>query len=200
VQAMDPAKVDGLARVLERTATDRQVIVFTHDNRLTQAIRQLSIPATILEVTRRPGSAVQVRPCLDPVAQALQDAGALAADDSVPAEIASRVVPGMCRTALEAALTEAVWRRELRAGRGHSEIDDDLEAARVRLNPLAALALTGDASKGGDVLPRLDAWGRRFADTYRVLNRGAHSAHDGNLRMLIADARDLVAKIRVTLS
>jgi recombinational DNA repair ATPase RecF len=200
VQAMDPAKVDGLARVLERTATDRQVIVFTHDNRLTQAIRQLSIPATILEVTRRPGSAVQVRPCLDPVAQALQDAGALAADDSVPAEIASRVVPGMCRTALEAALTEAVWRRELRAGRGHSEIDDDLEAARVRLNPLAALALTGDASKGGDVLPRLDAWGRRFADTYRVLNRGAHAAHDGNLRMLIADARDLVAKIRVTLS
>ena len=39
VQAMDPAKVDGLARVLERTAADRQVIVFTHDNRLAQAIR-----------------------------------------------------------------------------------------------------------------------------------------------------------------
>src|SRR5258708_39227997 len=47
VQAMDPAKVDGLARVLERTAADRQVIVFTHDNRLAQAVRQLSIPAAI---------------------------------------------------------------------------------------------------------------------------------------------------------
>ena len=34
VQAMDPAKVDGLARVLERAAADRQVMVFTHDNRL----------------------------------------------------------------------------------------------------------------------------------------------------------------------
>jgi energy-coupling factor transporter ATP-binding protein EcfA2 len=33
VQAMDPAKVDGLARVLEKAAADRQVIVFTHDNR-----------------------------------------------------------------------------------------------------------------------------------------------------------------------
>jgi len=37
VQAMDPAKVDGLARVLESTASTRQVIVFTHDNRLAQA-------------------------------------------------------------------------------------------------------------------------------------------------------------------
>jgi energy-coupling factor transporter ATP-binding protein EcfA2 len=196
VQAMDPAKVDGLARVLERTAADRQVIVFTHDNRLAQAIRQLSISATIVEVTRRPGSAVLVRPCLDPPEQALQDARALAADGSVPPEVAARVVPGMCRTAVEAALTEAVWRRELRAGRGHAEIEGDLETARVRLNLLAALALTGDVSKGGDVLSRLNAWGRRFGDTYQALNRGAHAAHDGDLHLLVDDARDLVARIR----
>ena len=44
VQAMDPAKVDGLARVLEKAAADRQVIVFTHDNRLAEAIRQLGCP------------------------------------------------------------------------------------------------------------------------------------------------------------
>ena len=199
VQAMDPAKVDGLARVLERTAAGRQVIVFTHDNRLAQAVRQLSILATILEVTRRPGSAVQVRACLDPAEQALQDAGALAADASVPAEIAARVVPGLCRTAVEAAFTEAVWRRELRAGRGHADIEADLEAASVRLNLLAALALTGDASKGGDVLPRLNTSSRRSADTFRALNKGAHAAHDGDLWLLIADAKDLVAKICATL-
>jgi hypothetical protein len=193
---MDPAKVDGLARVLERTAAGRQVIVFTHDNRLTQAVRQLSIPATILEVTRRPGSAVQVRTSLDPVEQALRDAGALAADDSVPAEVAARVVPGLCRTAVEAAFTEMVWRRELRVGRGHADIDDELAAARARLNPLAALALTGDASKGGDVLSRLNAWGRRFADTYQALNKGAHVAHAGELGLLVGDAKALVAKIR----
>jgi hypothetical protein len=199
VQAMDPAKVDGLARVLEKTAADRQVIVFTHDNRLAQAVRQLSISATILEVTRRPGSAVQVRASLDPVGQALRDAGALAADDSVPPAIAARVVPGLCRTAVEAAFTEAVWRRELRAGRGHADIEDDLEAARIRLTPLAALALTGDASKGREVLPRLNTWGRRFGDTYQALNKGAHVTHDGDLRLLITDARDLVAKIRAAL-
>ena len=200
VQAMDPAKVDGLARVLERTAAGLQVIVFTHDNRLAQAVRQLSIPAAILEVTRRPGSAVLVRTCLDPVEQALRDAGALAADDSVPNGVAARVVPGLCRTAVEAAFTEAVWRRELRAGRGHAEIEEDLEAASTRLNLLASLALTGDKSKGGEVLPRLDAWGHRFADTYKALNKGAHAAHDGDLGLLTGDARRLAGKIRGMLS
>ena len=34
VQAMDPAKVDGLARVLSSVARSRQVVVFTHDDRL----------------------------------------------------------------------------------------------------------------------------------------------------------------------
>ena len=200
VQAMDPAKVDGLARVLEATASGRQVIVFTHDNRLAQAVRHLSVPATILEVTRRPGSAVQIRTSLDPVEQALRDAAALTADPSVPSEVAARVVPVLCRTAVEAAFTEAIWRQQLRAGRRHEEIEDDLEAAHIRLNPLAALALTGEASKGGEVLPKLNAWGHRYADTYRALNRGAHVAHDGDLRLLTADARALVAKIRAVLS
>jgi hypothetical protein len=200
VQAMDPAKVDGLARVLETTAVDRQVIVFTHDNRLAQAVRQLSIPASILEVTRRPGSAVQIRTCLDPAEQALQDARALAADDSLPPQVAARVVPGLCRTAVEAAFTEAIWRQRLRAGRRHDEIEADLEAASVRLNPLAALALTGDAAKGGEVLPKLNSWGHRYADTYRTLNKGAHVAYDGDLHLLTGDAGNLVAKIRATLS
>ncbi len=200
VQAMDPAKVDGLARVLERTAADRQVIIFTHDNRLAQAIRQLSIPATILEVTRRPGSAVQVRVCLDPARQALEDAGALAADDSVPVEIAARVVPGLCRTAVEAAFTEAIWRRQLRAGHAHAKIEADLEAASARLNLLAALALTGDRSKGGEVLSRLNTWGRQFADTFQAINKGAHASHAGDLGLLVGDTRKFVGKIAGSLA
>jgi recombinational DNA repair ATPase RecF len=200
VQAMDPAKVDGLARVLESTASGRQVIVFTHDNRLAQAVRQLSIPASILEVTRRPGSAVQVRTCLDPVEQPLRDARALAADDSLPPEVAARVVPGLCRTAVEAAFTEAIWRQQLRDGRRHDEIEEAIEDARVRLNPLAALALTGAAAKGGAVLPKLNSWSHRYADTYRALNRGTHVAHDGDLRLLTGDAGNLVTKIRAMLT
>jgi hypothetical protein len=100
---------------------------------------------------------VEVREGLDPVGQALRDAGALAAGGSVPSEVAARVVPGLCRTAVEAALTEAVWRRQLQDGRGHAEIEALLEEAGVRLTPLAALALTGDSGRGGDVLPRLSS-------------------------------------------
>jgi hypothetical protein len=74
-------------------------------------------PRPSLEVTRRLGSAVQIRTCLDPAEQALQDARALAADDSLPPEVAARVVPGLCRTAVEAAFTEAIWRQQLRVGR-----------------------------------------------------------------------------------
>ena len=81
----------------------------------------------------------QVRASLDPVEQALQHARTLTRDDSLPPEVAARVVPGLCRTAVEAAFTEAIWRQQLRAGRRHDETEDDLEAARVRLNPLAAL-------------------------------------------------------------
>ena len=50
----------------------------------------------------------------------------------------------------------------------------------MRLTLLAALALTGDAGRGGDVLPRLNSWGRSFADTYQALNHGAHGAHTGD--------------------
>jgi hypothetical protein len=99
-----------------------------------------------------------------------------------------------------AASPAAIWRQQLCAGRRHNEIEDDLEAARLRLTPLAALALTGDATKGGEVLPKLNAWAPRYADTYRALNKGAHVAHDGDLRSLTADARALVARIRAALS
>jgi predicted ATPase len=53
VQSMDPSRVDGLARVLESAAADRQVVVFTHDDRLPEAVRRMGIDATVLEVTRR---------------------------------------------------------------------------------------------------------------------------------------------------
>ena len=195
VQAMDPAKVDGLARVLEQVASDRQVIVFTHDNRLATAIRDLDIDATILEVTRRPGSVVQVRTSLDPVSQPLADAVAVNTDDKVPAKVASRVVPGLCRSAVEAALTRSIWRQQLRSGRTRQDIETDLDAARRRLVSLASLAFFGSSQQGGQVLTRLNREGRPFGDTFQALNKGAHEPYAGDLTQLIADSRRLAAKI-----
>jgi hypothetical protein len=195
VQAMDPAKVDGLARALEQVATERQVIVFTHDNRLASAVTDLKIKATVLEVTRRPGSVVQVRRRLDPAEQALRDASALISDPNVPAGVAARVIPVVCRTAVEGVLAEGVWRRQLIAGRTRGQIEAELEDSR-RLTSLAALAIFGNADEGSRVLPRLNGLGRVLADTFQALNRGAHQPHTGDLAQLIADSRRLIIKVR----
>ena len=78
VQAMDPAKVDGLARVLGDVAADRQVVVFTHDDRLADAVRRLEIPATVWEVQRGERSTVELQRNADPVSRYLDDARAIA--------------------------------------------------------------------------------------------------------------------------
>lgn len=198
VQAMDPAKVDGLAKVLAKVAAHRQVIVFTHDNRLAAAIRDLSIPATVLEVTRQPRSCVTVRECLDAAMQALKDARSLSKDPDIPLAVAQRVVPGLCRTAAEAAFLEAYWRAELRRGRTRAGIEESLtgNGAKLNLRAVAALALFGNIAEANNVPDKLsNQWGRDFADTYRALNKGAHRGHNDELADLIADTRALVGKI-----
>lgn len=93
VQAMDPAKVEGLARILEEVSRSRQVLVFTHDDRLPEAVRRLAIPGRILEVTRRSGSLVDIRPALLPVERQLKDAQDLCADSPLSAALSIRSGP-----------------------------------------------------------------------------------------------------------
>jgi hypothetical protein len=201
VQAMDPAKVEGLARVLSDTARERQVIVFTHDDRLPEAVRRLGLAATILEVTRRPGSVVEVRRALDPPARAIEDARAISADRGVPDEIARRVVGGLCRVALESAFAEAYRRARLCAGDPHQVVEDRLLATSTSLTGRAALALFGDPDRGGEVLTKLNGWGGRWAgDTYQACNKGAHGAYEHDVAALIGDTERLIAKIRANVT
>lgn len=142
VQSMDPARVDGLARVLHESARDRQVVVFTHDDRLPDSIRRLGLPARVLEVTRRPGSVVEIRAAVDPVKRSLEDAHALVRAE-LPEETVRRVVPGLCRIAIEAQCAEIVWRRRLASGARHEDIEAALRDAD-RLVTMTALALFDD--------------------------------------------------------
>ena len=158
VQSMDPARVDGLARALEDTARTRQVIVFTHDERLAEAVRRLNIKSTILSVTRRPKSVVEVRTALDPVRANIEDALALVHTTELPGDVLRRLVPGFCRSALEASFIDVFRRRRLAAGRLHSEVEEELKEAG-KLTPLAALAFFDDKDKGGDVMKRLNQFG-----------------------------------------
>lgn len=101
VQSMDPAKVDGLVEVLREVAMTRQVLVFTHDDRLPEAIRRLGVEATIYEVTRQERSAVTVRETSNPADRYLDDAQAVATAN-IPEEAKCLMVAGFCRSALEA--------------------------------------------------------------------------------------------------
>jgi len=74
VQSMDPARVDGLPRILEAASQDRQVVLFTHDDRLHESVRRLGIAAIAIEITRREGSVVEPRRSKDPVSRYIEDA------------------------------------------------------------------------------------------------------------------------------
>ncbi len=197
VQAMDPVRVDGLARVLHSLAATRQVVVFTHDDRLPTAVRRLQIPATILSVTRRPRSHVELKTSLDPVQAAIEDARAVELSGGLPDEVTRRVVPSLCRQAIEAACLESGRRRLLGIGMGLDECEEKWADA-VRLLPRIAIALYGDADRAGDVYGTLNnKFGRWAADTARACNEMAHSgAPEGtDLKGLINSAESLAKEL-----
>ena len=176
---MDPGKVDGLARVLATVAQERQVVVFTHDERLPESVRRLQIPAHVIEVVRRLGSEVACRAVGDPVTQYLNDAHALLRTDDLPAGAAARAVPLFCRLAMEAACADAFRRRRIGRGEPHSDTGQALNAARSLMAKLA-LALFDDAERTGQVLARINRTDRGWADAVRWANRGAHGAADAS--------------------
>jgi predicted ATPase len=196
VQSMDPARVDGLARVLQGVARERQVIVFTHDDRLPEAVRRLDVAATIIEVTRRGNSVVEPKPAQDPVSRYITDAIALAAShDGMPAQAVRRVVPVICRSAIEAACAEAVRRRRLAAGQPHAEVEaliDGLKGTRQ----FAALALFDDPEKTAEVMARLNAVRHQHADVFRAVNEGAHEIQPVAIFDLVKDAERLARYIQ----
>ncbi|MEU7044718.1 AAA family ATPase [Streptomyces varsoviensis] len=174
VQSMDVQKVEGLATVLSECARHRQVIVFTHDTRLEEAISHLGIEATIRHISREGDSVVTVEERSDPVKQAFRDVRALSYDQHLPQSVADQVIPAMCRFALETACKETA-RRTLRDdhGLGLAAIEERI-AVPERTKQHVALALLGDESK----CPRTAVEGL-YAGGWALineLNKGSHTA------------------------
>ena len=56
----------------------------------------------------------------------------------------------------------------------------------------AALALFDDPDRGGDVLGTINArFGRRAADAFQRVNKGAHHGESGDLRDMVAETAKL---------
>ncbi|MGY1601671.1 AAA family ATPase [Geodermatophilus sp. SYSU D00815] len=204
VQAMDPAKVEGLAEVLFEVAKTRQVVVFTHDDRLPAAVRRQAqhadqdrAPVTIWQVVRREGSTVEVKKTDDPVSRYLSDARAVAKAEAMPVEVRRQVVPGLCRSAVEAACHEIVRRRRRLAGHDHAEVERAVtELSGVRVAVEAVLFPDGNPEdkKVPDVLS--NRFGSRARATYLSCKDGAHDGHRGDLEQLVRDVALLVADLR----
>jgi recombinational DNA repair ATPase RecF len=191
VQAMDPAKVDGLARVLADIATTRQVVVFSHDDRLPEAVRRLTPDARIVRVHRSEGSRVAVVPETDPAQRHLDDARAVVKDPGADRAVRRRVVPILCRLAVESACRDIVFARRLGRGDARSDVEqawDDAKTARRHL----ALALRDDARAD------LTTWtnpGRR-GNAMRVIGRANHDGLDGDALGAVDDVAALIRDLR----
>lgn len=185
VQSMDPAKVDGLARVLAEVASSRQVIVFTHDLRLPEAVRRLQIPATVLDVQRRERSVVEVRVSIDPVRRYIDDARALSLTRNLPREEADEMIALCCRLAIESAATTKVRRVLGEHGFRQSDITEQLDKAERTVQKLA-LAVFYDRTRESDVLAHLDKELAPWATgVIRTCNSGAHGSTRDELGDLV---------------
>jgi hypothetical protein len=196
VQSMDPAKVEGLARLLAWVGQDRQVVVFTHDDRLPEAIRRLQLPAVIWEVTRREGSVVELTKNDDPASRYLDDARALARTTELPEDARAVIVAGFCRSALEAACHEAVRARRIKAGVRHADVEKELVAA-PKLRQLLALTLLDDVDRGGDVTSALrQRFGQAAVKAFDAAREGTHERYQGDLRHFVEDTARLADALR----
>jgi energy-coupling factor transporter ATP-binding protein EcfA2 len=186
IQAMDPAKIGGFLDVLIELAKTRQVIVFSHDDRLPAAIRARSVPAQLLDVTREQGSVVVVKENDLPADRYVSDAEAVIFDDDLDELIKRKAAPGLFRMAIEAAAHQRFFSDRAKAGVAYHVSDALWEEAKTTQRRVA-LALTGDAS--GDVSGWKVQRGHRFP-TMAICASGAHSG-----AML---GRDAVRNLRKT--
>ncbi|MFD4428817.1 AAA family ATPase [Nocardia sp. NPDC058497] len=196
VQAMDPAKVDGLARVLAEVAITRQVIVFTHDERLAEAVRRMQLDATVLEVQRRERSIVEVRVTGDPVRRYLDDARSLLRTPQLPPAIADELVATCCRSAIEAAGLAKARHELLAVGLDHAEVERRVRNAHTT-RAMITLAIMGPGARVDDLNKHLSAVGGRWlVGVLRDATAGAHVPIDRPMRELISDTERFIAWLR----
>ena len=170
---------------MTKLAEDRQVIVFTHDDRLPSAIRRLWAPARIVEVMRGANSAVTVTESSRPATRMLEDAFAIAADDAVPVAVKKAAVPMLCREALEATAWDVFSARVLAQGQTHVEFEEAWEAATSTKRRIG-LAVNPDDDTA------VDKWLSGGSARREALKAAAKGAHSG-----VTNYRDAVKSTRL---
>lgn len=195
VQAMDPAKVDGLATVLAAVAKSRQVVVFTHDERLAEAVRRMDLDAHVLEVQRRERSVVEVRTVGDPIQRYLADARSLLRTPQLPPAIADELVATCCRSAVEAAALARCRRDLLVAGMDHREVERHIEGAHTT-RAMVALAVMGVTYNVDHLNKHLARDGKWLVEALRDITAAAHVPIGRGMRELIGETERFIGWLR----
>jgi hypothetical protein len=168
------------------------VIVFTHDDRLPEAVRRLGIDGRILEVTRAPNSQVTDRNGSDPAKRHLEDADAVARDEWLPDEIKRKAVARLCRDSLEAACRSTFFRCRLQAGDTRADVEDRWFTSPLTRERLA-MALYNDPNHS------LEGWlgagnaARRRA--VKVCASGLHHGVSGPVLNAVVELRTLIRDV-----
>ncbi|WFE95797.1 AAA family ATPase [Micromonospora sp. WMMD987] len=195
VQSMDPTKIDGLAEVLREIALTRQVIVFTHDDRLPEAIRRLDIEADVREVTRREGSIVEVRAVCDPADRYLDDARAVVAAE-ISDEVKYLMVGGFCRSAIESVSMDRYRAAQHRRGTPYQQIQEGLGGAHTVQDRLS-LGLFGRIVPRPDLFARLDRdFGAQSSRTVKAVAQAVHGHQTMPVRAMVDNTATLVRRLR----
>lgn len=214
VLAMDSHAIYGLAQALSDAAGELQLIVFTHDKRLIEALRNQDIDHTLINVTRGDRSWVECEPCYDPVTQRLFDARREAEQQRGRGRLSLTHIQDVtdhCRRAIEAACMRARRQVLLSEGKSGVEIknvmDDALAGRDITTRGLLALAIFGDFGRHGDVRDHVagndNEWGEWVDETLRRVNgvmhaktaRNAREALGRDLHTLIDEVERLTQKI-----
>jgi recombinational DNA repair ATPase RecF len=182
IQAMDPAKIDGLVKVLSEIARTHQVIVFSHDDRLASVIRETGVDARLVEVVREIESRVTVRDNVNPAMRQVDDVFAIIKDERLSDDVKAKVLPGLFRMALESAGRQAYFTKQALAGRARVDFEAQWLSVR-KTRPRLALTVLGDSS--ADISAWINAKPARRR-TVQLCN-----AVHGGAEVAIEDARDL---------
>ncbi|MGK5673344.1 AAA family ATPase [Micromonospora sp. URMC 106] len=195
VQSMDPTKIDGLAEVLREIALTRQVIVFTHDDRLPEAIRRLDIEADVREVTRREGSIVEVRKICDPADRYLDDARALVAAE-ISDEAKYLMVAGFCRSAIESVSMDRYRAAQHQLGTPYQQILEGLSRVHTVKDRLS-LGLFGRVVPRPELFARLDRdYGVQATRTVQAVAQAVHGHRSMPVRTMVTNTATLVGRLR----
>lgn len=171
------------------------MIVLTHDERLPEAVRRLALDARIIDVKRRARSRVELVASRPPSDRYIGDAVALAKTSELSHDVRARVIPGFCRSAVEAACEARIRKQRIEAGVPHADVERELETLTSLTASLAAV-FDLSVSQGHEINARLRAIGGNDAVTaVRLMRAGAHELVHADADALIEGTKRIVTAI-----